>query len=126
MPNNLTNHAEDLILKWLMTDEVVTRPTAWFIALFSSDPGEATGGSELAGNGYARQAADFGVDGKSNTGLISFTAVGGDWLEATHMVITDHVSAGNRLWAGPLAAPKLVEDGDSLTFPIGNIDLALE
>lgn len=126
MAENLTNYAEDLLLKWLMTDETATRPTAWYLALFSSDPGEAAGGAELAGSGYARQAVDFGTDGLANVGAVTFTAAGGNWLEATHAVITDHVSAGNRLWSGPLAAPKQIDDGDSIVFAIGDIDLALE
>jgi len=126
MANNLTNYAEALLLKWLMTDESVTRPTAWYLALFSSDPGEATGGTELSGNGYARQAVDFGVDGASNIGAVTFTASGGNWTTATHAAVTDHVSAGNRLFAGPLVASKQIDNGDSIVFAVGEIDLALE
>ena len=36
-----TDYAENLALLYLMTDETYVRPTAWFVALHTGDPGEA-------------------------------------------------------------------------------------
>ena len=127
MANNLTNYSEAEILQWLMTDETVARPTAWYVALFSAAPGEAGGGTELTGNGYARQAVDFGTDGLTNTAAVEFTAAGGNWVEATHMAILDASTSGNMLWYGPLSpGSKQIDDGDSIRFAAGEIDLSLD
>lgn len=122
----LSNHAEALLLKWLMTDETATRPTAWYVALYSSAPSDAGGGTELSGDGYARQAVNFGADGAANVDPVVFEADGGDWDEATHVGIFDASSSGNLLWHGPMAAPKQIDDGDTLTFDTGAIELSLD
>ena len=126
MANNLTNYAEAQLLKWSMTDEAVTRPTVWYIALFSDATDDTGGGTELSGNGYAREAVDFGTTGATSAADVEFAASGGDWLEATHVAIFDHATAGNMWWHGPLSAAKQIDDGDTLTLPAGDIDLSLD
>jgi hypothetical protein len=126
----LSDYAEKLILDYLMTTGSATRPTAWYVGLYTSAPSDAGGGTELSGSGYARESAAFaaatsGTGTTSNTGVIVFTADGGDWGSVTHMGIHDAVSGGNLLWHGALAAAKTVLDGDSLEFAVGNIDLTV-
>ena len=126
----LSDYAEKLILDYLMTSGSSTRPTAWYVALYTSAPSDAGGGTELSGSGYARESAAFaaatsGTGTTSNSGAIVFTADGGDWGSVTHMGIHDAVSGGNLLWHGALAAAKTVLDGDSLEFAVGNIDLTV-
>jgi len=82
MSGDLSDFGEDLAARWLVTDEAATRPTAWSLALYSTAPTDAGGGTELAGNGYARQAATFSDGGAgfaSSTGDLTFTATA-DWL----------------------------------------------
>ena len=122
----LSNHAEALLLQWFMTDETVTRPTAWFVALYSAAPSDAGGGTELSGYGYARQSVDFGSDGAANTADVTFTASGGDWANATHIGLFDASTSGNLLWHGALTAAKQIDDGDSIVFGPGDIDLSLD
>lgn len=127
---NLSNTAENMILNWLMTDDnVVTRPNAWYLALFTAAPSDAGGGTELSGNGYARQTIAFSVtsDGTtSNTDPVSFTAAGGNFGTVTHIgIFTDEVG-GDLLWHGALAASKTVEDGDTLTFNTGAVDISID
>lgn len=126
----LSDYAEKLILDWMMTTGSATRPTNWYVALYTSAPSDAGGGTEVSGNGYARESVAFdaatsGTGTTSNTGLVSFTASGGDWGSITHIGIHDAASAGNLLWHGSLAAAKTVNDGDSLEFAVGNIDLTV-
>ena len=126
----LSDYAEKLILDYLMTSGSATRPTAWYVALYTSAPSDAGGGTELSGSGYAREtvafaAATSGAGTTSNSGAVVFTADGGDWGSVTHMGIHDAVSGGNLLWHGALAAAKTVLDGDSLEFAVGNIDLTV-
>ena len=126
----LSDHAEKLILDWMMTAGTATRPTAWYVALYTAAPSDAGGGTELTGSGYAREAVAFaaatsGTGTTSNTGAVIFTADGGDWGSVTHMGIHDASSGGSLIWHGALAAAKTVADGDTLEFAVGNIDLTV-
>jgi hypothetical protein len=126
----LSDYSEKLILDYLMTTGSVTRPTNWYVALYTSAPSDSGGGTELSGNGYGREAVTFaaatsGAGTTSNSGAVVFTADGGDWGSVTHMGIHDASSSGNLLWHGALAAAKTVLDGDSLEFAVGNIDLTV-
>ena len=126
----LSDHAEALLLDWLMTSGSATRPTAWYVALYTAAPSDSGGGTEVTGNGYARQAVTFAAATSpggttSNTGAVTFTASGGNWGSITHIGIHDALSSGNLLWHGAMTAAKTVNDGDTLEFSIGNIDLTI-
>ena len=126
----LSDHAEALLLDWLMTNGTATRPTAWYVGLYTAAPSDSGGGTEVSGNGYARQAVTFAAATSpggttSNTGAVSFTASGGDWGTITHIGIFDASTAGNLLWHGSMTASKVVNDGDTLQFSTGNIDLTI-
>lgn len=126
----LSDHAEALLLDWLMTTGSATRPTAWYVALYTAAPSDSGGGTEVSGSGYARQSVTFDAASSpggttSNTGAVSFTASGGSFGTVTHIGIFDAVSGGNLLWHGAMTASKTVADGDTLEFSIGNIDLTI-
>ena len=126
----LSDHAEALLLDWLMTNGTATRPTAWYVALYTAAPSDSGGGTEVSGSGYAREAVTFAAATSpggttSNSGAVSFTASGGTWGTITHIGIHDAVSGGNLLWHGAMTASKIVADGDTLEFSIGNIDLTI-
>ena len=126
----LSDHAEALLLDWLMTNGSATRPTAWYVALYTAAPSDSGGGTEVSGNNYAREAVTFAAATSpggttSNTGAVTFTASGGNWGSITHIGIHDAVSGGNLLWHGAMTASKTVNDGDTLEFSIGNIDLTI-
>jgi len=126
----LSDHAEALLLDWLMTNGSATRPTAWYVALYTAAPSDSGGGTEVSGSGYAREAVTFAAATSpggttSNSGAVSFTASGGNWGTITHIGIHDALSGGNLLWHGAMTASKTVADGDTLEFSIGNIDLTI-
>ena len=126
----LSDHAEKLLLDFLMTTGTATRPTNWYVALYTGAPSDSGGGTEVSGAGYARQAVAFDAAASpggttSNSGDVSFTAAGGNYGTVTHLGIFDASSSGNLLWHGALTADKTVEDGDTITFTAGNIDLTM-
>lgn len=126
----LSDYAEKLILDWMMTTGSATRPTSWYVGLYTAAPSDAGGGTEVSGNGYARESVTFasatsGAGTTSNSNVVTFTADGGDWGSVSHMGIHDAASGGNLIWHGSLAAAKSVLDGDSLEFAVGNIDLTV-
>ena len=126
----LSDYSEKLLLDWLMTTGSATRPTAWYVALYTAAPSDSGGGTEVSGSGYSRQSASFSAASSpggttSNSNTISFTASGGSWGTVTHIGIFDNSTGGNLLWHGGLTASKIVGDGDTLEFAIGNIDLTV-
>ena len=126
----LSDHAEVLLLNYLMTATSVTRPTAWYVALYTGAPSDAGGGTEVSGSGYARKAVTWatatGTGGTtSNSNVPTWTASGGAFGTVTHIGIHDAESGGNLLWHGAMTASKTIADGDTLEFSVGNIDLTL-
>lgn len=127
----LSDDAEALLLDWLMTTGTATRPTAWYVALYTAAPSDSGGGTEVSTGGYARQSVTFAAATSpggttSNTGTVSFTASGADYGTVTHIGIHSASSgSGNLLWHGAMTASKTIADGDTLEFSVGNIDLTL-
>lgn len=126
----LSDYAEALVLDWLMTAGAATRPTSWYVALFTAAPSDSGGGTEVSGFGYARQAVSFNAASSpggttDNSGALNFTASGGSWGTITHVGIFDALTVGNLLWWGAITTSKTVDDGDTLTFSAGNITLTL-
>lgn len=126
----LSNYAEKLLLDFAMTTGSATRPTAWYVALYTAAPDDTGGGTEVSTGGYARQSVTFGAASSpggttSNSNTVSFTASGAGYGTVSHIGIFDNVSGGNLLWHGSMTASKTVADGDTLEFSIGNIDLTL-
>lgn len=100
-----------------------------YIGLFSSACTDSVAGTELSGNGYARQsftmaAAASGT--KASTSLVTFTASGGNWSEVTHYGIYDAVSGGTYKFCGTATPNFTLTDGNSKEIAIGNITVTLD
>jgi hypothetical protein len=126
----LSNYSETLLLDWMMTTGTVTRPTAWYVALYTAAPSDSGGGTEVSGNNYSRKSVTFDAASSpggttQNSNALEFTASGGSWGTITHIGIFDNSTGGNLLWHGGLTASKVIGDGDTLEFAIGNIDLTV-
>lgn len=119
MSGNLSDTAETLVRQWLFSDTAVTRPTQWFLALYTATPSDAGGGTEVSAAGYARQEITFDSDGAANDADITFGPAEADWGTITHGAIFDE---GDRFlaWAA-LGATKTIPDGTQLTFVAGQI-----
>jgi len=127
---SLTNAYETHLLQYLLTTDSVTRPTAWYVGLFTSDPTDTgSAGTEVSGNGYARTSVTFSVtnDTASNSAAVEFpAATGGDWGTVSHIGIMDAASAGNMLVSSALTTSKSITDGDVFRIPTGELDVILD
>lgn len=126
----LSDYSEKLLLDWLVTTGAATRPTAWYLALYTAAPSDSGGGTEVSTGGYARKSVTFSAASTpggttSNSNTVSFTASGANYGTVTHVGIFDALTTGNLLWHGAMTASKVVNDGDTLEFSIGNIDLTI-
>lgn len=128
---SLTNSAEQLAL------EAVLNGT--YVALFTAPPGEnGTGGTEVTGTGYARQAwtptyTQGSPTAAANSATISFTA-GSSWGEVTHAVIMSAQTGGTPRAVlelvdpadGVTPLPKNISSGDDVQFATGELVVTLE
>ena len=123
-----SNATETLLLKYSLTTDAVTRPTAWYIGLHTADVTDAGTGTEVTGNGYARTAVSFTVtnDTATNSATVTFpTASGGSWGTVSHLGIWSASSGGTLYYHGILTASKSVADGDTFTIQSGALTIVL-
>ncbi len=119
-----SDYLEDAIQDHIHGGSAFTAPSGQYMALYSVAPTDAGGGTELTGNGYARQSITFGASSggvASNTNTVTFTASGGDWSAAIAGAVFDAVSGGNMLEHNSITSVT-VTDGNSLTYSAGDID----
>lgn len=125
---SFSNNAENLLLNWVLTANAATRPTAWYVALFTTDPTDADTGTEVSGGSYARTAVTFSVTGNAatNTGGVEFPAATANWGTVSHIGVYDASTAGNLIFHSPLTTAKVITDGDVFRIPTGDLDFTLD
>jgi len=142
-----SDYLENKFIDWLFRGQSFTAPSSIYVALLTSAPSDAGGGTEVSGGAYARvqvvsslanwagtqsvgsTTASSGSGGQtSNNGSIVFPSpVGANWGVVTHFGLYDAVSGGNLLYWAALTTPKTVNDGDSPpTFLAGALTITEE
>ena len=120
---------ETRVLTWVFTTGAATRPTAWYLALFTTDPTDAGSGTEVStsGTAYARQSASFTVSGDtaSNSAAIEFPTATASYGTVTHVGIFDASTAGNLIAHAALTTSKAIDTGDVFRVPSGDLDITL-
>lgn len=117
-----TDYLENALLNHVLRNTALTSPTTVYVGLTSTATTDAGGGTELSGNGYARQSVTFGAPSGgsvSNSVEVLFPEATGAWDEATHFFIADAASSGNRLYHGALDASRTAALGDQIRFAVG-------
>ena len=129
--SSFTDYTENLVLNWLLTTNSATRPTAWYVGLFTAAPSDTGGGTEVSGSGYARTATGtITVSGTAttatNAAAIEFAAAsGGNWGTITHAAVFDASTGGNMLAWASLATSRTINDGDVLRIPASSLSITL-
>ena len=129
--SSFSDYTENLLLTWLLTTSSATRPTAWFVGLFTAAPSDTGGGTEVSGSGYARVATGtMSISGTattaSNAAAIEFAAAsGGNWGTITHAAIFDASSGGNMLAWAALTTSRTINDGDVFRIPASSLTVTL-
>lgn len=135
----LTNFAENKIIDALFRGQALGAPATWHAALFTSDPTETGGGTEVTGGSYARVAitaslanfagtqaagsttASSGTTGTtSNNIVISFPAPSASWGIVSHVALMDASTGGNAWVYQVVTSPVLIGTvNNTVTFQIG-------
>jgi len=127
---SLSNTFETNVLTWMFTADAVTRPTAWYLALFTSNPDEDASGTEVStsGTAYARQSVSFTVSGNtaSNSAAVEFPTATASYGTVTHVGVYDASTAGNLIAYAALTTSKAIDTGDVLRVPSGDLDVTMD
>ena len=127
---SFSNTYETHVLNYVFTTTSVTRPTAWYLALFTSNPAEDASGTEVStsGTAYARQSATFTVSGStaSNSAAIEFPTATANYGTVSHVGVYDASSGGNLIAYAALSTSKVIETGDVFRVPDGDLDVTLD
>lgn len=124
---SLSDTYETTTLTWLFTNSAATRPTTWFLALYTVTPTESTAGTEVTGGSYARQAVTMTVTGNtaSNSATVEWPAATASWGTVLAAAIVDASTGGNIIVYSALTASKTIASGDVFRFPTGDFDVTL-
>jgi hypothetical protein len=129
--SSFTDYTENLVLTFLFTSSTATRPTAWYVGLFTAAPSDAGGGTEVTGNGYARVVTGT-ISGSgtattfTNAAAIEFAAAsGGNWGTIGWAAIFDASTSGNMIAWAPLTVSKTINDGDIFRIPASSLSITL-
>lgn len=125
---SFSNFLENKVLLHVFGATPYTAPATLYVGLFTSNPGEAGGGTEVSGGSYARQTAAFTVAANlaSNTAAVEFPTASASWGTITYAAIFDAASGGNMLAYGALTASKTIATGDVFRIPAGDYDITLD
>ena len=127
---SFSNTYETHVLNYVFTTTSVTRPTAWYLALFTSNPAEDASGTEVStsGTAYARQSATFTVSGNtaSNSGAIEFPTATASYGTVTHVGVYTASSGGDLIAYAALSTSKAIDTGDVFRVPAGDLDVTLD
>jgi len=131
MAGSKSDYLENKLLDHVLGNAAYTAPATVYIALYTTAPTDAGGGTEVTGGSYARKdvtnnstnwpAASGGA--KSNGTEITFATATADWGTVVAFGIFDLSTGGNLLYWATLTTSKLIQNGDTAKFAIGDIDI---
>lgn len=122
----MSDYLENEILDHILGTGAYTMPTTVYVGLSTGSFGDDNSGTELTGNGYARQSISFGAAASgtaSNDAAVEFPAATGSWGTVSHFGLFDASTGGNLLIHGALTASKVIETGDILKIAVGDMDI---
>ena len=131
MAGSKSDYLELELLDHVLGNAAYSAPATVYIALYTVAPTDAGGGTEVSGGSYARvavtnnatnwPAAEGGA--KSNGTAITFPTATADWGTVVAVGILDAASAGNLLYWATLTQNKTVNNGDTASFAVGELDI---
>ncbi len=105
-----------------------------YLALYTSNPGEAAAsGTEATSGSYARTAINFNSPapsaGAATNELVTFPTASADWSSAANITgwqIMDASTSGNGLAYGTFTVAQPVLSGNTFSVPAGNLILTAD
>jgi hypothetical protein len=125
----ISDYYENKIIDHMLRGAAFTPPSTIYLALFTTAPTDAGGGTEVSGGSYARQS--FTLDAASagatqNSADITFPTATANWGTVVAVGIFDASTAGNLLMWANLTASKTVNSGDVFKVNAGDLDISFD
>jgi len=122
-----SNYLANEILDDVFSGNAYSVPSTFYLALYTATPNAGGGGTELSGDGYARQTVAFTTTAQtsSNTAAVEYPTATASWGTITSVGVFDALTSGNLLAFGNLTASKTIASGDVLRIPTGDLDITL-
>jgi hypothetical protein len=154
-----TDFAENKLIDWFFRAQAIgitgataaaaTGPATLYVALFTANPTDTGGGTEVTGGSYARVAvtssltawaatqstnptptntASTGTSGTTfNSAVVTFPAPTANWGTITGFAVFDATTAGNPLFYSALTTSKTVNNGDAApSFAVGALTFQID
>lgn len=130
--SSLTDAAEIEFVNFQFRTATLAKPTAWWVALFTTSTDDTGAGTEVTGGSYARVNlppldSNWDAPGASdgltaNTVTVTFPTPTANWGTITHAALMTLVTSGVMKYQNALITPKTVNNGDPApTFPAGSL-----
>ena len=124
----MTNYLANAMANATIRNTTYTSPANVYASLYSVAPTGNTAGTELTGNGYARQLTTFAAPAAgvaaSNVAVTFGAASGNNWPTVVAVGIVDASTSGNLMFYSGIAG-RNIKIGDSLVFDSGNIIISI-
>ena len=132
MAGSFSDYLENKVLDHVFGATAYTAPVTLYVALFTVAPTDAGGGTEVTGGSYVRTAVtnnttnwpNASSGAKSNGAAITFVQATASWGTVLAAGIFDASTSGNLIGWCDLTSTA-VDSGDTVTIPIGDLDITL-
>lgn len=128
---SFSDYTENKVLDHLVGKTSFTMPTA-YIALFTTAPNDAGGGTEVSGGSYTRivtAGIDWNVAASgaiSSANAITFPQATSNWGTITHFALFDAAAGGSMLVHSSLTTPQPIGSNDTAKFAAGDLEITLD
>jgi hypothetical protein len=126
--SEISNYLENALINATLRNTAYTSPATVYVALYTTDPTDADTGTEVSGNGYARQSVTFSAPSNgatSNSAAVEFPQATGSWGTVAYIGLRDASSGGNLLYHTALDASKTIATGDVFRIAIGSLTVTI-
>lgn len=118
------------VLNHMLGKTALTQPSTLYVALYTSAPSAAGGGTEVTGNNYSRASlAPSAITVTNNSAAtnadVTFATPSGSWGTVVAAAIFDASTSGNMLAFGDLTVSKSIAQDDIIKFASGNLTITL-
>lgn len=126
-----STYLQNKILNFIFNGGAYTPPATVYIALYTSAPTDAGGGTEVSGGSYARANITCNTTNfpTTTTSVIQnavaqvFAQASAGWGTIVAFGIFDALTAGNLLYWGAISPSKTVASGDTLSIAINQLQI---
>jgi hypothetical protein len=127
----MTTYLADALLDHVFENTAYTKPTNIYVGLSVGSPGDSgTQTGEPSGNNYGRvnhNSWDAAAAGATeNTGTITFNTPSGSWGACDYHFLADASTSGNMLFYGALDQSQTPDNGDTVQYADGALDITLD